>query len=55
MGAHHHYANCVESQAEFRELAPCTLMFPYLDFQALNMGQLEQAIVRGHALMFAKP
>jgi hypothetical protein len=55
MGAHHHYANCVESKAELRDVAPCTLMFPYLDFQALNFGQLEQAVVRGHALKYAKP
>ena len=55
MGVHHHYANCVESKADVREVAPCTLLFPYLDFQSLNMGQVEQAVVRAHALKFAKP
>jgi hypothetical protein len=57
MGAHHHYANCVEGnlQGDLDDLSPCTLMFNYIDFQSLNFGTLEGVTVRGHAFQYAKP
>ena len=57
MGAHHHYANCVEGllQGEPNDLSPCTLMFNFVDFQSLNFSLLEGATVRGHAVRFAAP
>ena len=57
MGAHHHYANCVEGagpeDVSNVEPAPCTLMFNYTDFMSPRFGTLEGAVVRGHALAFA--
>jgi hypothetical protein len=57
MGAHHHYANCVEGnlQGALDDLSPCTLMFNYIDFQSLNFGTLEGLTVRGHAVQYALP
>jgi hypothetical protein len=58
MGAHHHYANCVEgltTEGEHRELSPCTLMFNFVDFQSINFSLLNQTVVRGHATSFAAP
>ena len=58
MGAHHHYANCVEgnlSSAGPGDVSPCTLMFPAVNFASLNFAALEGAIVRGHAVNYAKP
>ena len=57
MGAHHHYANCVEGNlsGEANDLSPCTLMFNYVDFQSLNFSIDEGATVRGHALKHASP
>jgi hypothetical protein len=58
MGAHHHYANCVEgltTEGEYRELSPCTLMFNFVDFQSINFSLLNQAVVRGHATSYAAP
>lgn len=58
MGAHHHYANCVEgnlSSAGSRDVSPCTLMFPAVNFASLNFAALEAATVRGHAVNYAKP
>lgn len=53
LGAHHHYANCVEgvesSDANNREPAPCTLMHEPSDLQSLRFGSLEAVVIRGHA------
>jgi hypothetical protein len=57
MGAHHHYANCVEGNltGEASDLSPCTLMFNYIDLQSLNFSVLEGVTVRGHAVKYASP
>jgi hypothetical protein len=57
MGAHHHYANCVEGQLEGEptDLSPCSLMFNFVDFQSLNFSQVNKAVVRGHAVQYASP
>lgn len=58
MGAHHHYANCVEgnlSSAGPGDLSPCTLMFNAVNFASLNFGVLSGAVVRGHAVGYAAP
>jgi len=59
MGAHHHYANCVEGNLDVAEdpfdLSPCTLMFNFLDFISKNFSALNLAVVRGHAVQFASP
>lgn len=57
MGAHHHYANCVEGnlQGEPTDLSPCSLMFNFVDFQSLNFSQVNHGVVRGHAVDFASP
>lgn len=58
MGAHHHYANCVEgmlTSAAANDVSPCTLMFPAVNFASLNFAALEGAVVRGHAVNHAKP
>ena len=57
MGAHHHYANCVEGnlQGEANDLSPCTLMFNYIDFQSMNFSQVNGPVVRGHAWEYARP
>jgi hypothetical protein len=58
MGAHHHYANCVEgnlSSAGPNDLSPCTLMFNAVNFASLNFGVLSGAVVRGHAVGYAAP
>lgn len=57
MGAHHHYANCIEGNLSggASDLSPCTLMFNYVDLQSLNFSALEGANVRGHAVQYASP
>ena len=57
MGAHHHYANCVEGllTGDPTDLSPCTLMFNYVDLQSLNFSILEGAVVRGHTVKYASP
>jgi hypothetical protein len=58
MGAHHHYANCVEgnlTSAGPSDVSPCTLMFPAVNFSSLNFSALEGATVRGHAVNHATP
>jgi hypothetical protein len=58
MGAHHHYANCVEGMLTSgapNDVSPCTLMFPAVNFASLNFAALEGAVVRGHAVNHAKP
>jgi hypothetical protein len=58
MGAHHHYANCVEgnlTSAGPSDVSPCTLMFPAVNFASLNFAALEGSTVRGHAVKHAAP
>lgn len=57
MGAHHHYANCVEGQlqGDADDLSPCSLMFNFVDFQSLNFALVNVGVVRGHAVDFASP
>lgn len=57
MGAHHHYANCVEGllEGEATDLSPCSLMFNFVDFQSLSFSQVNTAVVRGHAVQYASP
>ncbi len=57
MGAHHHYANCVEGNLDggIYDLSPCSLMFNFVDFQSLNFSVLNGAVVRGHAVQYASP
>jgi hypothetical protein len=57
MGAHHHYANCVEGilQGDATDVSPCTLMFNFVDFQSLNFSQVNGPVVRGHAVQYASP
>ena len=56
LGAHHHYANCVEgtpAAVADRHLGTCTMMFNDVGLVNLQFSTLEAAIVRGHALKFA--
>ena len=58
LGAHHHYANCVEgvpSEADEGEGSACTLMTNFADFISINFGSLEAAVVRGYAEEYARP
>lgn len=57
MGAHHHYANCVEGNLDggLYDLSPCSLMFNFVDFQSLNFSVLNGTVVRGHAVQHASP
>jgi hypothetical protein len=58
MGAHHHYANCVEGNTSSdgpNDLSPCTLMFNSVNFAGLSFSTLEGSVVRGHAVAFAAP
>lgn len=58
MGAHHHYANCVEgglSSGAPNDLSPCTLMFNAVNFASLNYSTLSGTVVRGHAINHAAP
>jgi hypothetical protein len=58
MGAHHHYANCVEgnlSEIGEPEVSPCTLMFNVVNLASLNFSQLNSAVVRGHTEEYAAP
>jgi hypothetical protein len=53
LGAHHHYANCVQgieaADANNLEPAACTLMSALEDLQSLRFGSLEALVIRGHA------
>ena len=57
LGAHHEYGNCVQGigtdDVTNREPAACTLMFGYVDFQSLDFGALDGAVIRGHAEDYA--
>ncbi len=57
MGAHHHYANCVEGflSGDPTDLSPCSLMFNFVDLQSLNFSTIEGITVRGHAVKHASP
>jgi hypothetical protein len=58
MGAHHHYANCVEgnlSSAGPSDVSPCTLMFNAVNGASLNFSTLSGRVVRGHAVDHAAP
>lgn len=58
MGAHHHYANCVQgnlSSGADNDLSPCTLMFNAVNFASIDFGTLNSSVVRGHAVEFAAP
>lgn len=54
MGAHHHYFNCLEGLGA-DDSTVCTLMSPYIDYQTLRFGMVEQNVIRGHAEDFARP
>jgi hypothetical protein len=54
MGAHHHYASCVEGLVPMND-APCTLMFNTIELQKLDFSFLNTNIVRGHAQLYAAP
>ncbi len=55
LGAHHHYANCVEGDkaALVPEMAPCTMMFNDVSLVSLRFSTVEAAVVRGHVARFA--
>jgi hypothetical protein len=58
MGAHHHYANCVEgnlSEVGEPEASPCTLMFNAVNLASLNFSALNGTVVRGHTTEYAAP
>ncbi|HEX2122989.1 MAG TPA: zinc-dependent metalloprotease family protein [Thermoanaerobaculia bacterium] len=58
MGAHHHYANCVEgnlSSAGPSDASPCTLMFNAVNGASLNFSTVSGSVVRGHAVNHAAP
>jgi len=58
MGAHHHYANCIEALGPedlSEDTGPCTLMLNFIDLQGLRFASLEGAVIRGHATDFARP
>lgn len=59
MGAHHHYANCVEGidpdELLRQELTPCTLMFNAVNTVSLKFSTVNTAVVRGHAVEYAAP
>ena len=59
MGAHHHYANCVEGirpdELLGLELTPCTLMFNAVNPASLRFSSVNGPVVRGHAVNYASP
>jgi hypothetical protein len=58
MGAHHHYANCVEgipSEAADGDVSPCTLMFNAVNPSSFNFSALNGTVVAGHAQAYAIP
>lgn len=51
LGAHHHYANCLEGNEEDK---PCTVMWTIqIRLVARNFGSFEAATIRGHAVEYA--
>ncbi|MDQ3874237.1 MAG: pre-peptidase C-terminal domain-containing protein, partial [Actinomycetota bacterium] len=58
VGAHHHYANCVEgtrSADEAFEVSPCTLMFNFVNFQSIHFSTVNSLVARGHIVNYASP
>ena len=56
LGAHHHYANCVEgalNATESIEAATCTLMVNLADLAVTNFSTVNAAVVRAHAVDYA--
>ena len=57
LGAHHHYANCVENvptAAIERSTDVCTLMFNDVGVVGLRFSAMNRAVVRGHAIAHAR-
>lgn len=55
LGAHHHYANCVEGLLDDEstdEVTPCTVMW-LSSPGSTNFGALEGSVVRGHTVDYA--
>ena len=55
LGAHHHYANCVEGAPTAvgdMHAGTCTLMFNDVGLVNLHFSAVEAAVVRGHVLRF---
>ena len=58
MGAQHEHANCVQGLTDGFDAddpTPCTLMSNFADFVSDRFGAIEAAVVRGHAVRYAKP
>ncbi len=58
LGAHHHYANCVEgalNAAASIEAATCTLMFNVVNLAVTNFSAVNGTVVRAHAVDYARP
>jgi hypothetical protein len=56
MGAHHHYANCVQNVVPAtRNDNPCTLMFNDVSLTGRAFSALNSLTVRGHAQLYARP
>jgi hypothetical protein len=57
MGGQHEQANCIQGIADLSpaDPTPCTLMSNFADFVSRDFGVIESAVVRGHAVAFAKP
>ena len=57
LGAHHHYANCVENvpaAALGTSADVCTLMFNDVGLVSLRVSAVNRAVVRGHAIAHAR-
>jgi hypothetical protein len=57
LGAHHHYANCIENvpAAATRPATDvCTLLFNDVSVVSLHFSAVNRAIVRGHALAYRR-
>ena len=57
LGAHHHYANCVEGNTDIAtgDGSPCTLMINDVGLASLGFSTLNGTVVRGHAEVYAAP
>lgn len=53
MGAHHHYANCVEGALTFGD-GPCTTMFNVSGFDNMGFSLMNGIVIRGHAQSYAQ-
>ena len=54
LGAHHHYANCVESALNVGG-APCSTMFNISGFDSGVFSLLNGVVIRGHTQAYAQP